>query len=176
MQPERVRVRNLIQPLRIGAAGVNLNWQTKGRNQNRLISIKVLWMDVALDVGWNRIFLPAPLSQSSGKKFEPAAWGREATTDLVVNFHTQESAALFVPVRTGNRNDVRRGWFRRSGEYASQTIFADVFKLSARHGLFVNGADPSADFKRAIAPHEDRKSTRLNSSHSSISYAVFCLK
>src|SRR5690348_17508442 len=25
-------------------------------------------------------------------------------------------------------------------------------------------------------PHEDRKSTRLNSSHPSISYAVFCLK
>src|SRR6267143_3305652 len=25
-------------------------------------------------------------------------------------------------------------------------------------------------------PHQDRKSTRLNSSHSSISYAVFCLK
>src|SRR5688572_30977129 len=29
------------------------------------------------------------------------------------------------------------------------------------------GADPS---------HQDRKSTRLNSSHSQISYAVFCLK
>src|SRR5689334_24375467 len=27
-----------------------------------------------------------------------------------------------------------------------------------------------------VAPHRDRKSTRLNSSHSSISYAVFCLK
>src|SRR5215468_2534292 len=26
------------------------------------------------------------------------------------------------------------------------------------------------------APHEDRKSTRLNSSHITISYAVFCLK
>src|SRR2546427_563670 len=26
------------------------------------------------------------------------------------------------------------------------------------------------------SPHEDRKSTRLNSSHSQISYAVFCLK
>src|SRR5207245_10814193 len=25
-------------------------------------------------------------------------------------------------------------------------------------------------------PHQDRKSTRLNSSHGSISYAVFCLK
>src|SRR5438876_5516120 len=29
---------------------------------------------------------------------------------------------------------------------------------------------------RAIGPREDRKSTRLNSSHPSISYAVFCLK
>src|SRR5438876_7183517 len=28
----------------------------------------------------------------------------------------------------------------------------------------------------AASPHEDRKSTRLNSSHPSISYAVFCLK
>src|SRR5438309_5985528 len=32
--------------------------------------------------------------------------------------------------------------------------------------LFVNG----------LGDHIDRKSTRLNSSHSSISYAVFCLK
>src|SRR2546430_3445454 len=29
---------------------------------------------------------------------------------------------------------------------------------------------------RVRAPDEDRKSTRLNSSHSQISYAVFCLK
>src|SRR2546430_13508359 len=29
---------------------------------------------------------------------------------------------------------------------------------------------------RLIPPSEDRKSTRLNSSHSQISYAVFCLK
>src|SRR5438309_6857867 len=30
--------------------------------------------------------------------------------------------------------------------------------------------------KRWLHAHQDRKSTRLNSSHSSISYAVFCLK
>src|SRR3712207_7924099 len=29
---------------------------------------------------------------------------------------------------------------------------------------------------RAAIPHPDRKSTRLNSSHANISYAVFCLK
>src|SRR3712207_7988640 len=28
----------------------------------------------------------------------------------------------------------------------------------------------------SVAPHLDRKSTRLNSSHANISYAVFCLK
>src|SRR3712207_7959209 len=27
-----------------------------------------------------------------------------------------------------------------------------------------------------LCPHRDRKSTRLNSSHANISYAVFCLK
>src|SRR2546430_9911865 len=31
-------------------------------------------------------------------------------------------------------------------------------------------------FNRRFAPQVDRKSTRLNSSHSQISYAVFCLK
>src|SRR3712207_6853667 len=30
--------------------------------------------------------------------------------------------------------------------------------------------------KTVIKDHEDRKSTRLNSSHANISYAVFCLK
>src|SRR2546430_3266651 len=35
------------------------------------------------------------------------------------------------------------------------------------------GSDPAPS---AAAPRSDRKSTRLNSSHSQISYAVFCLK
>src|SRR2546430_4496687 len=34
----------------------------------------------------------------------------------------------------------------------------------------------SARLQRALHPAVDRKSTRLNSSHSQISYAVFCLK
>src|SRR5438309_6007240 len=37
---------------------------------------------------------------------------------------------------------------------------------------------PAAGFggSSGVSPVKDRKSTRLNSSHSSISYAVFCLK
>src|SRR5258708_24102246 len=35
---------------------------------------------------------------------------------------------------------------------------------------------PEADIKPPMRPNRDRKSTRLNSSHQIISYAVFCLK
>src|SRR5689334_23648605 len=34
----------------------------------------------------------------------------------------------------------------------------------------------AAQGRHGLVEHRDRKSTRLNSSHSSISYAVFCLK
>src|SRR5690348_18197839 len=35
---------------------------------------------------------------------------------------------------------------------------------------------PTLTHHQAVRPETDRKSTRLNSSHPSISYAVFCLK
>src|SRR5258707_4061807 len=46
-----------------------------------------------------------------------------------------------------------------------------VDRLRAVGDLVVNGVDDPDDL---VA--EDRKSTRLNSSHANISYAVFCLK
>src|SRR3712207_8444469 len=36
--------------------------------------------------------------------------------------------------------------------------------------------DPGAGVQRLLEDRQDRKSTRLNSSHANISYAVFCLK
>src|SRR2546430_6677009 len=46
---------------------------------------------------------------------------------------------------------------------------------SVLRGRFDDGRKADAD-ERIAAPNQDRKSTRLNSSHSQISYAVFCLK
>src|SRR5689334_23979317 len=51
----------------------------------------------------------------------------------------------------------------------------EAFRKIGDSGFF--GATISPDFGGAgMDPLSDRKSTRLNSSHSSISYAVFCLK
>src|SRR2546429_1736261 len=45
-------------------------------------------------------------------------------------------------------------------------------ELAVLHGLI----DRVAHLQRGLPQTEDRKSTRLNSSHGYISYAVFCLK
>src|SRR5689334_24287118 len=52
---------------------------------------------------------------------------------------------------------------------------AQAVRAHALHGRFLDvQLDGLAEL--ADAERQDRKSTRLNSSHSSISYAVFCLK
>src|SRR3712207_7780306 len=48
-----------------------------------------------------------------------------------------------------------------------------ILRSSERHSLRTEG---SHRWEKGVDPHLDRKSTRLNSSHANISYAVFCLK
>src|SRR3712207_4950055 len=50
---------------------------------------------------------------------------------------------------------------------------ATSYGMEAAEALEV---DPERVFKTLLASLEDRKSTRLNSSHANISYAVFCFK
>src|SRR5947207_11964821 len=49
--------------------------------------------------------------------------------------------------------------------------FSDAFALASPKDLVMQAGRPLL-----VAPDTDRKSTRLNSSHTVISYAVFCLK
>src|SRR3712207_8380761 len=55
------------------------------------------------------------------------------------------------------------------------TLRDDVGTAYRPHGVAFAGAEQRVTFVPA-PPEEDRKSTRLNSSHANISYAVFCLK
>src|SRR2546430_9951941 len=52
----------------------------------------------------------------------------------------------------------------------------DDAHLFARPPVGTGGAGQGGYGKAGSAREQDRKSTRLNSSHSQISYAVFCLK
>src|SRR6266516_5591853 len=62
----------------------------------------------------------------------------------------------------------------RSTLFPYTTLFRSPAVLARRRGA---GGDPPPDGSaRARARRGDRKSTRLNSSHRTISYAVFCLK
>src|SRR3712207_7654038 len=78
------------------------------------------------------------------------------------------------PYTTLFRSAVRRGATvlaeARGGAYTS-----DAFHITAPEP---NGRGAATAMAQALkrANLEDRKSTRLNSSHANISYAVFCLK
>src|SRR5688572_31538419 len=75
----------------------------------------------------------------------------------------------------------------RSTLFPYTTLFRSPMTAQVKLGVFKNswsdepnppplGAVPSADDGPSAGESGDRKSTRLNSSHSQISYAVFCLK
>src|SRR5947207_6458075 len=51
-----------------------------------------------------------------------------------------------------------------------------VFRVGKRDGQLLHAGAGLCDGHRHLRPPGDRKSTRLNSSHTVISYAVFCLK
>src|SRR5690242_21603609 len=61
----------------------------------------------------------------------------------------------------------------RLGHGPEDRLDQAMFRLYAR--LTYSAFAPAVKLMLAISP-SDRKSTRLNSSHMSISYAVFCLK
>src|SRR3712207_6850421 len=66
----------------------------------------------------------------------------------------------------------------RLGEVADGWAWVGVVPNLSSAGMIVDCVDgPQPEEGRAVRSHEiDRKSTRLNSSHANISYAVFCLK
>src|SRR3712207_7059832 len=64
--------------------------------------------------------------------------------------------------------------------FRSPVLAGDAWEGAAAHTAFAAGAAragvPLERLTAAYALGKDRKSTRLNSSHANISYAVFCLK
>src|SRR6266853_45008 len=77
------------------------------------------------------------------------------------------------------RRVIRRDASRRDGE--TEVHVLERRPVAPRHGRQLGGAPHRVErrpfkHRRVGVERGDRKSTRLNSSHSQISYAVFCLK
>src|SRR2546430_5018899 len=68
----------------------------------------------------------------------------------------------------------------RSTLFPYTTLFRSYrvgdLELASRLSFFLWSSIPDDELLNVAAQGKDRKSTRLNSSHSQISYAVFCLK
>src|SRR2546427_2253789 len=64
----------------------------------------------------------------------------------------------------------------RSTLFPYTTLFRSRASRRSRASLQTSAGCPVRQAKRRRRQRPDRKSTRLNSSHSQISYAVFCLK
>src|SRR3989442_7742003 len=69
----------------------------------------------------------------------------------------------------------------RSTLFPYTTLFRSRWRCAGacppeRHATRAAGRAPTVDRRLRQSPQGDRKSTRLNSSHVRISYAVFCLK
>src|SRR5947208_6800896 len=84
----------------------------------------------------------------------------------------------FFSIRYGDHRDLHSFPTRRSSDLA---IVPAVRSTGPRPQLPQRQVDVIADDQDVLQRHlveidEDRKSTRLNSSHQIISYAVFCLK
>src|SRR3989442_3044903 len=62
----------------------------------------------------------------------------------------------------------------RSTLFPYTTLFRSL--AAVEHGLYLLDRLAEAHHEADLRLHPDRKSTRLNSSHVRISYAVFCLK
>src|SRR5260221_5466706 len=67
--------------------------------------------------------------------------------------------------------------------FFNDTATTEIYTLSLHDALPISLAHAGRGHARRLRPHApvqppraDRKSTRLNSSHTVISYAVFCLK
>src|SRR3712207_6996243 len=71
------------------------------------------------------------------------------------------------PYTTLFRSQVTAHWFNINTQNVSSLTVADQGDV---------GAEDLATGTFTYWPNVDRKSTRLNSSHANISYAVFCLK
>src|SRR5881396_450166 len=109
---------------------------------------------MTLDVGWDRVFAPAPIGERLGKKFQAAARRGKATLDFTIHPDTDKAPPFSVAVRAGNWHDIRRSRFDCAREHAAKVTFANIFEFFRGDRLLMNCANLLCDFERAVTAHK----------------------
>src|SRR6267143_3694348 len=148
---------------------------TKCAKTNRLSSRS------ARSTGWRIL----PTSRCTSSKCSPAAiWARTTSfgTKIAMTDAELPGGGRCVTLREGNSTSALFRPAKNHHAHPPLERRARQLQVEAMREAHdgVRGASANERAHHAAAdrnePREDRKSTRLNSSHSSISYAVFCLK
>src|SRR5690554_7600690 len=85
--------------------------------------------------------------------------------------------AMFLAITMGGSGTAPSFSVAYGANLIRKNLIPGLFGLMVFAGAIVAGKNTSVTIGKDILPSEiDRKSTRLNSSHVRISYAVFCLK
>src|SRR5690625_7420771 len=87
-----------------------------------------------------------------------------------------EQAASKLGLAKGTPVSYRAGHQPNNALFPYTTLFRSMVLRTAYNDAVIPRVASSAAMVRTPAKPRDRKSTRLNSSHVAISYAVFCLK
>src|SRR3712207_8227848 len=80
------------------------------------------------------------------------------------------------PYTTLFRSLGETGWFAHAGGDRGSLSAGDAGPRGDEGDTLASACLARSDPPSGLCGHRDRKSTRLNSSHANISYAVFCLK
>src|SRR5438552_6505418 len=109
-----------------------------------------------------------PIRAPRGAALSCKGWPQEAALRMLMNNLDPDVAERWEDlVVYGGSGKAARSW------EAYHSIVATLRRLEGDATLLVQSGKPVGVFTTSS---EDRKSTRLNSSHQIISYAVFCLK
>src|SRR5688572_23117329 len=143
------------------------------------------------------LFVRQGLNGKDEVLIDPHTLSADHTTDIGLLDASSDGKLIIYSVRRGGTDETELRVMdvdkRKDVDQLPHALYRGVSLNKAGSGFYYNlqrrdtgirvfyhaiGTDPSKDvevFGKGYGP-EDRKSTRLNSSHSQISYAVFCLK
>ena len=153
MQPHGVGVGDLVEPLGVGAAGVYLHREAKGRDQAHLVPVHVPRMHVASGVSRHGHLRPPPLRQRGRPELQPPRRRGKTPSHSAPHGHADPSSPLPISVERRHGHHVVGRRHRPPGERTPGRVHMQVAQLRFGHRRLVQRAHRPVDLERPATPH-----------------------